>query len=840
MPKNLVIVESPAKAKTINKILGADFVVKASMGHVRDLPVKKFGVNLRRGFAADYELVKGREKIIQDLEKTARGCDLVYLAPDPDREGEAIAWHLREVLEKVVPAEKFRRVSYNEITPRAVRAAFEHPTEIDGKRVDAQQARRVLDRIVGYKVSPLLWRRVKRGLSAGRVQSVALRLVCEREMEIRNFVPQEYFLVGAVVRKQAPPQDPFRIRLGRIDGKPADIKSREQADAVLQDLDDRPLRVARIIRREIAKRALPPFITSTLQQSASGYCGYSPDRTMRIAQTLYEGVDLGDGPLGLITYMRTDSFTISQDALVACREMIATRYGAEYLPESPNVYRSRSGAQGAHEAIRPTDVALTPDALQGRISPEQHKLYALIWKRFVASQMVPARIDQRTAEIEAVPPPDKTSTYLFRATASQVAFAGYMVVSGVPTDAVREKKKDGADDAPEEEVERLPALSEGERLDRLEWLSERRETQPPPRFSEASLVRALEENGVGRPSTYAQILSTLDRRKYVKVEKRTLFPSDLGLQVSELLVACLGALFDVSFTAEMEKKLDEIEDGRIDRNRMLTDFYEKFVVWMKQAQGPNADAAKVRRLIEVLGGVKEWAPDVERAGKMVGDRKFVESVSKKAGKSPDGISDRQLQALARIAVKYKDQMPDLAQALTEIGLLEALTSPPPGPSASTVRKLELLRHVTCQEPVERAGRKYDDRAFIDSLQGQAADGRSLSPAQIRALDRLVVKYKEQIPEFDRVSADLELVQAIPADDAESGPLLTQLTQVREWKPPVKRGRRMMDDRAFYESLSRQYAERKFLSPKQIAALKKLVKRYEAPAPAVEPPAAGEA
>jgi DNA topoisomerase I len=448
---NLVIVESPAKAKTINKMLGKDYEVRACMGHVRDLPQRSLGVDLENGFRPEYVTISSRKKVLGELKAAAKRADAIYLAPDPDREGEAIAWHLRELLANAVPEDRFYRVTYNEITPPAIREAFEHPSRLDMARVDAQQARRVLDRIVGYQVSPLLWRRIRGSKSAGRVQSVALRLVCEREREIQAFVPQEYWLMGARVRKQTDPRDPFAIRLARIGDEKAEIQGQARMEAVRDDLVGRTLVVTGIIERELTRKAQAPFITSTLQQAGSSAFGFAPSRTMRLAQTLYEGVDFGDGAEGLITYMRTDSVAISAGARDACREFVRTQYGEEYLPEKPAAYASRGGAQEAHEAIRPTDMRLTPDALASVLKPDELRLYRLIWNRFVASQMAPARIAQRTVEIDARAADSQARRYLFRATTSEIAFPGYMKVTGADA-----RRKNGNGDANGEEVEGLP------------------------------------------------------------------------------------------------------------------------------------------------------------------------------------------------------------------------------------------------------------------------------------------------------------------------------------------------------------------------------------------------
>ncbi len=827
MSKKLVIVESPAKAKTINKILGGDYIVKASMGHVRDLPVKSLGVDLEDNFTPQYVVVEDRQKVVKELMEAVSHCDAVYLAPDPDREGEAIAWHLKAVLEGKVPEDCFFRVTYNEITPRAVKEAFEHPSQIDQKLVNAQQARRVLDRIVGYKVSPLLWSRIRRGLSAGRVQSVALRLVCEREASILNFKSEPYWLFGAEVRKQVAPQDPFTVRLARIKGEKAEVKTPEVAEAITKDLETRALRVRGIINREISKRAYPPFITSSLQQAGSRVFDFPPNRTMKIAQKLYEGVEFGEGPVGLITYMRTDSFNLSQDARAAARQFIETQYGPEYLPEKPNFFKSRGGAQEAHEAIRPTDVNRTPESLAGVLTPEQLNLYGLIWQRFVACQMAPAKIEQRTVEIETPAPAGQTPDYLFRATASQVTFPGYMKVAGVER---RVKPREDADkaegEADDPEIDRLPVLEVGEPLDILKWLSERKDTQPPGRYSEASLIKALEENGVGRPSTYASILATLYDRKYAIREKKAVHPTELGMKVNALLVEHLSALFDVQFTAHMEELLDEVEAGKVEWHQMLADFYARFVEWMKQARGPDADIGKVQRVLSALEQVKEWGPETKRGKRTVGDRRFMVSIQKQLNDAKKALSQRQLESLGRLVIRYREQIPDLPEALAEAGLQKLLEEKAPEPPrASTVAKMDALKGMEFDAPEVRRGRTYDDRAFVESLQRRVDQQRELSPAQIQVLDRFVLKYKERIPDFAALEASLELGQAGAGEDNESQGLLDQLAHVTEWKQKAGKNGKTYDDKVFFDSLAKQYGQRKSLSPRQRAALKRLVKRY---------------
>ena len=812
MSKSLVIVESPAKAKTINKILGKEFVVLSSVGHVRDLPVRTMGVDIEHNFTPEYVLMPGKKKVVDELKKQAKLSDRIYLAPDPDREGEAIAWHIREILKAGNKDTPFLRVQYNEITPAAVRKAFEHPGEINQNRVDAQQARRILDRIVGYMVSPMLWRRIQRGLSAGRVQSVALRLVCEREDEIRAFKPEKFWLLGARARKFEAPLDPFALRLARINDEKAEIKSIELAQQVRADLEGRTLRVAEIAIREVSRRAPPPFITSSLQQAASSFLSYAPKRTMGIAQKLYEGVDLGDGPAGLITYMRTDSVSIAADAVQACRALIAEAYGADYVPEHANVYKSRASAQEAHEAIRPTDVRRTPASLASRLDPAELKLYTLIWDRFVASQMAPARIEQRQVKVHAAPPAGQGTLYVFQASASEVKFPGYMKVLGSSLLTPRKENDE------EEEVQNLPPLKEGEALECLEWLTEEKETKPPARFSEASLIKALESNGIGRPSTYAQILSTLNDRAYVETQKRSLVPTALGMEVSKLLVTTLDALFNVTFTAEMERLLDEVEEGAVNWTRMLADFYERFDKWMAGAKEPPADRSHVEQLLNLLASFTEWKPPVKQGKRTFGHEKFVTSLRKQWQEAKKPVSRRQLETLARIASEYREQIPEVKTLLPQIGMSEALNTEPPPPATDMCRrKMQIMAAVQ----VDEGGRK-----FLDSLQARVDSGRALTPAQARVVDRMILRHAASIPDFEAVRAELQLVEAEPVgEDHESGPLLEAMRQVKEWKPAVTRGRMVFDDQKFYESLSRQFDSKKYLSDRQRAALKKMLGRY---------------
>lgn len=843
MSKNLVIVESPAKARSINKILGRDYTVKASLGHVRDLPQKKLAVDIKNGFTPDYELIPGRKKTVQELKAAAKEADHIYLAPDPDREGEAIAWHLMYALSgKKIDTERFYRVTYNEITPSAIRRAFAEPRRINTQRVDAQQARRVLDRIVGYQVSPLLWRRIKGGSSAGRVQSVALRLICEREAEIRQFTPQEYWVFGARVNKRVPPVDPFIIRLAKINGADPEIANQEQADRVRADLAARELQVTAINEREVQRRTRPPFITSTLQQAASSALGFTPSRTMSVAQKLYEGVDFGEGAVGLITYMRTDSPAIAKDAQEQCRNYIHETFGADYVPAKPNYFKGRSSAQEAHEAIRPTAAERTPEAMAPHLKPEELKLYRLIWQRFVASQMAPARIAQRTVEFAANPGSETTSatlvqeetgapwTYLFRATTSEILFPGFMKVTGEDQKKAKKtsKKADADDDNAADEAQALPPLQEGEALDCQEWLMDQKFTKPPARFSEASLVRTLEENGVGRPSTYAQIIQTLYARKYVEREKGSLRPTEPGEQVNAFLVNHLNALFDVHFTARMEEELDHVEEGKLEWTAMMTRFYEQFQKWIKQAKGPDADQDVAARLLKYLEQVANWAPPVKRGKTTYSDEKFVTSVRTQLDGGEKPITMRQVEALLKLVNKYRDQLPQPDQVMEEMGLGELFKQvavPEAPPRQTTTEKLDVLKTVNFDEPRKVEKRTYDDGAFCASLREQVEGGKRLSPNQLKYLDRLVQKYRDQIPDFTARAETWGLGQEeTVAPDVILG-LLKQLQNVTSWKPPVKRGKREWSDESFYKSLSKQFRDKGSLSPKQVAALKKMATRY---------------
>ena len=571
MAKALVVVESPAKAKTINKYLGRDFKVVASMGHIRDLPKSKLGVDVEEGFAPVYDVIPARKKVIKTLRDAAKNVEHIYIATDPDREGEAIGWHLAKELG--TKKRKVSRLMFNEITKTAVKAALEKSGEIDQRMVDAQQARRVLDRLVGYKLSPLLWDKVRRGLSAGRVQSVALKLVCDREAEIEAFVPEEYWHITAGLAGHVPPE--FDVKLVKRGKEVVKIQNETEAKAALAVLESADYVVDSVATKERKKQAAPPYITSKLQQASR----FPVKRTMVIAQQLYEGIELpGEGSVGLITYMRTDSTRVSESALTEVREYINGAFGADFLPAKANRFRTKKGAQDAHEAIRPTSVALDPETVKAHLTKEQYYLYRLIWSRFVASQMPPATFDDTTLDVAA-------AEYVLRAKGSVPKFSGWMAVYGQPgQDAESETATvatAGVDD--DSTTGLLPALSKGDGLELKKLTPEQKFTQPPPRFSEATLVKELEENGIGRPSTYASIIGVLQVREYTaKVEGR-FKPTRLGRLVTDLLTASFDRIIQVDYTREMEERLDKIEEGEADYAGTLGSFYEDFQVDLAKA-----------------------------------------------------------------------------------------------------------------------------------------------------------------------------------------------------------------------------------------------------------------
>ena len=580
MSKSLVIVESPAKAKTLSRILGKDFIIESSKGHIIDLPKSSLGVNIEENFEPKYVVIKTKRKVIALLKEKAKGKDKIYLATDPDREGEAISWHLKERLGSKA---KFLRVVFHEITKDAVKEAFRHPHSIDLNKVNAQTARRVLDRIVGYFLSPLLWKKIGKGLSAGRVQSIALKFIVDREREIQKFTPREYWEIQAELEKQdRKSRGGFFARLHKVDDKKIEIDNKQEADKIIDELKDKTFMVKDIQNREVKKFPFAPFTTSSLQQDSFNKLGFTTNRTMMIAQQLYEGIEIGkQGPVGLITYMRTDSVKVSEVAIKDVRKFILDKFGEKYLPEKPNFYKSKKSAQEAHEAIRPTSVKRSPEDIKNFLTPEQYKLYRLIWERFLSSQMPPAlylstsvkiTTDKYTSLEKAQPGKESSLTgYTFVATGSKLLFKGFTAVYNDAAKVDKDKKT-------------LPELSKDEILDLIKLIPSQHFTKPPPRFSEASLVKALEEKGIGRPSTYAPTINTIVYRSYVYREKGYFSPTELGIIINDLLIEYFPRIMDADFTADMESRLDMIEAGRQDWVKLLDDFYHPFKTRLEFAQ----------------------------------------------------------------------------------------------------------------------------------------------------------------------------------------------------------------------------------------------------------------
>ncbi|KOF56691.1 MULTISPECIES: type I DNA topoisomerase [Clostridium] len=552
MGQKLVIVESPAKAKTIGKYLGSNYIVEASMGHVRDLPRSTLGVDIENEYAPKYITIRGKGELLDKIRKVAKKCDKIYLATDPDREGEAISWHLEKVL-KIDECEKCR-IEFNEITKNAVKNAIKNPRKVNSSLVDAQQARRVLDRLVGYKISPILWRKVKWGLSAGRVQSVTLKMICNREKEINEFKPEEYWTIECEVSKNKSSKS-FVLKLVSYKGKKINVINKEQNDKIIEEIKNGEFKVLKIKNGTKNKNSLPPFTTSTLQQDANRKMNFSTKRTMSIAQQLYEGVEVkGHGTIGLITYMRTDSVRVASEAQNAARDFIVSEYGKEYFPEKFKVYKGKKNAQDAHEAIRPTYIDLTPDKVKASLKDDQYKLYNLIWCRFIASQMANCILNSISVDVS-------NNDYTFRVTGSSIKFEGFMKIYKYITED-------------EEDSQKIPSLSENEILIAKKIDGKQHFTQPPARFSEASLVKTLEENGIGRPSTYAPIISTLLDRKYVRKEKKTIYSTELGNIVNNIVSEYFKQIVDVEFTADMENKLDNIEEGKENWNKVVDEYFK--------------------------------------------------------------------------------------------------------------------------------------------------------------------------------------------------------------------------------------------------------------------------
>ena len=822
MGKKLLIVESPAKAKTIAKYLGSDFVVKSSVGHIRDLPKENGAIKVvEKGpgaweFVPSYVVSEGKEKVVSELKAAVKASSEIYLASDPDREGEAIAWHLKEVLGPVAGDKPFRRVTYNEITKSAVLKAVAEPRDIDMPLVDAQQARRILDRLVGYKVSPLLWKNIScannRSLSAGRVQSVALRLLVERQREIDGFKPETYFLMGVEARKPADEKS-FVAKLAKLDGKKPEIRSRDAANNVLLDLADAGLAVADVKAQPKVRHALPPFTTSTLQQAASSVLGFSPGKTMKLAQALYEQ--------GRITYMRTDSVNVSEQARAAAKEFIVSACGPEYYPEKPNFFKSKADAQGAHEAIRPTDVALTPKTAS--LEPAALKLYDLIWRRFVASQMADAKTTVKTILVKSVKPAI-AHDYVFSASATVIDFEGFLKVMKL---SLKKKGADGEDDADSDEVAYLPNVSVGDKLEAVRWISDEKQTKGPVHYSEASLIKALEENGVGRPSTYAATIETLKTREYAKTEKKKLVPLERGILVCDWLVKKLDSLFNVGYTAQMESELDKVAEKGEPMNQMLSEFYARFLKEVGACAEPPPDRSKFEFVFGLLDQVRTWKPAKKVGKRIYDDKAFFESVKEQAAGGQRPLSGRQLEFLVKMAVQYADQIPQCESQLKEAGL---------GAGASLVQKADPELVKFCFETMDRIGGMMEN-PFLKSLYEQFEKGRGLSPKQFGILARAVGENAGALEDCEQVRA--KLAEFVPggfapkAEDPSIPSLLKLFDDVTEWRPAAKKGKKVYDDHEFVRSLADQYSRRHSLSSRQIAALKRVATIYKSQIPDCE-------
>lgn len=872
----LVIVESPAKAHTVGRILGPDYVVKASVGHICDLPDHALGISISKDgktFTPEYVVPDDKKRTVADLVRAAKGADEVLLASDPDREGEAIAWHVRNEIAAGLGAsaakKPFRRVEYNEITPSAIRAAIASPHEIDMHRVDAQQARRLLDRLVGWKVSPSLRRApgvsstaAGSSLSAGRVQSVALRLVCDRERQVQAFVPTPYWDFSVVLQKAgAAHETAFRAQLVRLDGQKPEIHDETAAAAVEHFLSGARYTVSKVSSGEKKRSAGAPFTTSTLQQRASTALGFAPDQTMRLAQDLYEH--------SLITYMRTDSRAVSKEAQAAAGAFIREKWGDKFA--SPRTYGNKAGAQAAHECIRPTDPRTEPSsvtaALDGVRDPEKAaRLYDLIWRQFITSQMAPAIYETVSVEIaasagRAAEKPSPVSATLAASTSS-VRFPGFLCVEPdrAKTDRYDPQKGTAAEDADDnggedhdsDAVAALPPLADGETLLPASPADgKRKETKPRPRFNEASLVRELERNGIGRPSTFAATIATLKNRKYVQSRSRTLIPTDLGLAVSDYLVARFPELLDVAFTAKMESRLDEVENPEkaLDWQAMLADFNEHLQQWLKAARGPAADRETLRAVLAEALKIKDWA-EPRRVGKRVyDDLSFFQDIAndfsgkprrRAAGRTAAAaysfdpgtpgtgeITERQLDALLRILAGYGSQIPDLPSFFRSIGREDlaagAAADTSDGAGATADPRIGRIFKLMAE-----AGVAERSKDFFESLKKQYDAGRRLSPRQIKVLEQMLRETGPSIPGWSQSLCEelgVEWKDVEPEDPELAADLVSALGRVEKWNDPVKRGARTFDDRAFYVSLASQFGTRKHLSEKQVAALRKMFLRY---------------
>lgn len=824
----LIIVESPAKAKTIGKIMGKEFNVMASKGHIRDLPKDTLAIDVSNNYKPRYEISQDREAIINSLVNAAKKCDEIFLAPDPDREGEAIAWHLKEVLTEKLENKNlpFRRVQYNEITPSAVRKAFAEPGEINMPRVDAQQARRLLDRIVGYKISPFLGKSLgSSNLSAGRVQTVALRLVCERDAEIAAFVPTPYWIFSGLFSKLVEPKTPFKAMLKSINGKKADIKDEALQQQIQQTLNTCKYKLTDLKITTEKKSTKPPFKTSTLQQAASNAFGFSPSSTMQIAQKLYEGIELKDeGTVGLITYMRTDSVAVSNDAREAAHRYITSNFGEQYF-NGKNFSNSKN-AQAAHECIRPTDPMRTPEHVKGALSDRDFKLYSLIWTRFIASQMSDVVYEQLTAFIDTES--SSPDVYTFSASARKLIFDGF-------TKLIKEKprKQDvEGEDGEEEFLDGLPPLEIGEYLQPVGAApkSERKENKPPYRFNEASLIQELERNGIGRPSTYATIIKTLNDRRYVEKEGKAMHATELGVEVNNVLIKYFPELFNIKFTASMEEELDKIEESQAEWTSMIDKFFKKLEEWLTQARGAVKPEV-VQAVLELMSNIENWAKPVRTGRHSFSEQRFLKdikacldsstsSTTDTEQKRSRSVTERQFKTLIDIAYRYKNEIPSLEEKLSEIGV-EYKPEEPPAPDEKVLKLFEVMDKYGI--PDEK------DKALVDSLKNWVKGGRALTAKQQYRLEMIFNGMHDKVSDFSpELCTDLgvEYKPVEKVDTSRVEDLLTALSKVANWRQPSKRGKRVFNDYDFYTSVQQQFSNNKVLSDRQLSCLDRLVVTYK--------------
>lgn len=849
----LVIVESPAKAHTVGKILGPGYKVVASVGHVRDLPEKKEGIRREEGpggalrFTPDYVVPENKERVVQDLVREAKKADEIILASDPDREGEAIAWHLQDELSKRLgnAAKPFSRVEYHEITPRAVKAAVAAPHEIDMPRVDAQQARRCIDRYLGWRLSPRVARAVKGATAAGRVQSVALRLVCDREREVRAFVPTPYWEFDAFVAKDAPGAVPFRVRLRKLDGAKADVRDEAAAARVESFLRGARADVSGVSKKNAKKRPGPPFKTSTMQQAASNALGFSPERTMGLAQRLYEA--------GLITYMRTAGTEIAPEARADAAAWIEASFGPGFA--DPHDYRNPALKNSGHECIRPTDPAATPDrvVVDGPDAEAQKRLYALVWQRFVSSQMAPAEFEVTTVEVAARSPAPAAAgpaAAELSASASRMLFPGFLKLRGAEAAAKADATDpDGAES--DDALAELPPLEADEALAVADVKSERKETKAPPRFNEASLVHEMETLGIGRPSTYASTIKTIKDRRYVKSERKVLTPTEVGEKTCDYLVRKFPEMMDVGYTAAMEEKLDDVQDPATatDWQTVLGDFYRKLAtVWLPGAT-EWADPAKVADLLETFRAVRTWHGPSKSGPRTFDDKKFVQDLAwdvmgvprpKARDRKPDApfsferpaagvlaaakVTEPQFRALGKTLLRYRNDVPGADGALRAAGLGDLLAESGSGaPDGASARLVALL---------EQYGPDPDRADFFASLDEQIRGGRALSPKQRFWLGRIFLASRDRIPADVFAAAceeaGLEAKSAEKADPEKARRVIAALSRVTRWADPAsaRRGRKGFDDKEFFTSVSAQFGARGVLTAPQMRVLDRMLLRYK--------------